>query len=274
MFWYVTLLVVVMAGTGPWLLGVYGEQWTSDALRKLRHDGWRLIERVPLEYGDIDHVLIGPGGVFAVESKNTAGRWALDDLDGRIADAVRQARRCADRLRVLLMEHSIRLRTGVRPLVVLWGPASFNSSTIDGVEVVHGPVLTHWRTTLGDGQLTPEQMDSAFDGLTRFVERRDKFIEREQGKPPKVVEIGPLAMASTVYLVTVGFLVALLFIGGALAVLGNGFVIPVLLASVIVGVLAHRHLRTRHLVKGWIAASVASSVALVAVVVLDLTGVI
>ncbi|HVE46191.1 MAG TPA: nuclease-related domain-containing protein [Acidimicrobiales bacterium] len=147
--WYVVVIVVVMAGTGSYLLGSYGEQWTSDALRKLSRHGWRLIEHVPLQYGDIDHVLLGPGGAYAIETKNSSRRWDLADPDRRLMEAIDQARGCANRLRKLLLEHSVRIRTDVRPLVVLWGTASATQSTFDGVQVVHGSALSEWKDSLG-----------------------------------------------------------------------------------------------------------------------------
>lgn len=270
-FWYVALMVVVMSGTATYLLGADGERWTSAALHKLTRHGWRLVEHVPLQYGDIDHVLVGPGGAFAVETKNTSGRWDLDERDDRIADAAVQARRCADRLRALLLEHSVRLRTEVRPLVVLWGRATATHGTVDGVEVVHGSALGEWTESLDDTVLSAEQVETAFDYLARFIAMRDAAIEKERGKLSRVVDVGPLAILSRVHTVAVGFLAALIAMVGGLKLVGNGLVIPVLLVSTLVGVAGLRHDRARHLVIGWLVASGATFVALLGWVVVSWT---
>lgn len=271
-FWYVVLMVVVMAGTASYLLGAYGEQATSDALHKLERQGWRLVEHLPLEYGDIDHVLVGPGGVYAVETKNTSGRWDLNDPDERLQDALQQARRCADRLRVLLLEHSVRLRADVRPLVVLWGQANATMATLEGVDIVHGPEMSQWKESLGTRVLTPEQIETAFAWLRRYIDMRDTDIQKKQGQLPILVEIGPLEILSRMGRFALGFAAALIAMGAALRVLGNGLVIPVLLVWMVGGFFALRHEKAHHLAIGWVAASVASWVCLVAWVILNWTG--
>jgi hypothetical protein len=73
-FWYVALIAVQLAGTTSYLLGAQGEEWTSDGLCKLRRRGWHLIEHVPLEWGDIDHALVGrpPGSSTTEEVERAA----------------------------------------------------------------------------------------------------------------------------------------------------------------------------------------------------------
>lgn len=267
-FWYIALTVVVMTGTGTYLLGADGERWTSDALRKLTRHGWQLIEHVPLEREDIDHVLIGPGGAFAVETKNTSGRWELNKPDQRVTDAAAQARRCAERLRVLLMEHSVRLRADVQPLVVLWGPANADRATVHGVQVVRGSALAEWKGSLGDAVFSADQVQAASDWLARYVARRDAAIEKDRGRLPSLIEVGPLALLARFHTASVGFLAALIAMVGALKLVGDGFVIPVMLLSLLVGAVAFRHRRARYLAIGWLAASGGSFVALVGWVVL------
>jgi hypothetical protein len=57
--------VVQVTGTASVMMGDLGEQWTASELRKLRRHGWRVVNHVRLREWDIDHVLVGPGGVFA-----------------------------------------------------------------------------------------------------------------------------------------------------------------------------------------------------------------
>jgi hypothetical protein len=55
-----------VTGSAPRMMGDEAEQWTARELRKMRRQGWRLVNQFQLALGDIDHVLIGPGGAYAV----------------------------------------------------------------------------------------------------------------------------------------------------------------------------------------------------------------
>ena len=61
--------------------GVEGEVLVGGVLDALAADGWRTLHDVDLGHGNIDHVAIGPGGVFSVETKSHAGRLKVADLD-------------------------------------------------------------------------------------------------------------------------------------------------------------------------------------------------
>jgi hypothetical protein len=57
-----------------WAVGQQGEQITGARLNRLRGKGWCVLHSVPLASGsDIDHVLIGPPGVFTVNTKHHRG---------------------------------------------------------------------------------------------------------------------------------------------------------------------------------------------------------
>jgi hypothetical protein len=52
-----------------WRLGARGEELVGRELAKLG-DEWRVLHSIPLgDHGDIDHLVIGPGGVFALNAK-------------------------------------------------------------------------------------------------------------------------------------------------------------------------------------------------------------
>jgi hypothetical protein len=54
-----------------WRVGAAGEEKVGPKLEKLVPLGWRVLHSVPVGAGDsdIDHVLIGPGGVFTINTK-------------------------------------------------------------------------------------------------------------------------------------------------------------------------------------------------------------
>ncbi len=59
-----------------WRVGAQGEKWAGEELDKLTKRGWTVVHDVPVgERGaNIDHVLVGPGGVFTVNSKYHVGK--------------------------------------------------------------------------------------------------------------------------------------------------------------------------------------------------------
>src|SRR3954453_4413988 len=73
--------VTQMAGTTSAMMGEIAEQWTAQELRKLRRHGWRIVNHLMLRTWDIDHVLVGPGGIFAVETKWSSRPWQLEPPD-------------------------------------------------------------------------------------------------------------------------------------------------------------------------------------------------
>ena len=91
----------------PWLKGVSGESQVQQALKELEPLGYRVINDVDMGRGNVDHVVVGPTGVFAIETKNRGGRVVSEE--GRLVNrwdeehasqAVREAMWVRDRARV------------------------------------------------------------------------------------------------------------------------------------------------------------------------------
>jgi len=83
--------------------GAQGEEVTAEALAKLP-DGWTVLHDIAWPgrpYANIDHVVVGPGGVFVIDSKNWSGDITIRDgvprQNGRVraagVDGVLQAAR-------------------------------------------------------------------------------------------------------------------------------------------------------------------------------------
>jgi hypothetical protein len=70
---------VLLPRLGRLSRGEQGELVVGAVLESL--DGWRVLHDVSLGRGNIDHVLIGPGGIFAVETKSHPGRIRADRVD-------------------------------------------------------------------------------------------------------------------------------------------------------------------------------------------------
>jgi hypothetical protein len=104
-------------------LGGLAEQWTSHELKKLRRAGWRLIDRVEFEDMDVDHVLVGPGGVLAIETKWSSS-WKVEAgaLETPFSDPVGQATFGARKIRLFLSSRGVDVE--VLPPCVCGAPVS------------------------------------------------------------------------------------------------------------------------------------------------------
>jgi Nuclease-related domain len=136
-----------------WRQGAEGEKATAKALRRFTRNGWALIHDVDTGRGNFDHILVGPAGVFLLESKNLGGlirvdqgvltvRWREDPNDGydiRHLTPCMKAR--AAELSAALRRTSLG-RVWVQPIVVLWGTFEQRSIESQGVAWVRGSDLS------------------------------------------------------------------------------------------------------------------------------------
>jgi hypothetical protein len=96
-------------------MGAEAEEWTAEVLAKLPSPPWRVFHDVPLEYSNVDHVVVGPGRIYAIETKWTGSGGAERFLKPAARQAERQARELAGRL-----ADSGCVRE-VLPVLVVWG---------------------------------------------------------------------------------------------------------------------------------------------------------
>jgi Nuclease-related domain len=63
-----------------WRRGAAGERRTARLLVPLERHGWAVLHdlAVPGSQANLDHLIIGPGGVFVIDSKHYRGRLQLD----------------------------------------------------------------------------------------------------------------------------------------------------------------------------------------------------
>lgn len=168
-------LTVQMTGTAPTMMGDLGEQWTAQELRKLGRRGWRLVNHVQLRQGDIDHVLVGPGGVFAVETKWSAQEWRWNPPDDRLRAAAVTAGSNARDLRLWHELKSLGV-TAVTPVVVLWQGAGRQvpgDAELEGARLVTSRTVDAWVSELGDGVLSEAQVEAAWQVLDQQCRLRD-----------------------------------------------------------------------------------------------------
>jgi hypothetical protein len=135
-----TLIVFWLTGGDvtslTWVRGATGERQTEEVLLELP-DGWCVFHDVPDGRGNWDHVAIGPGGVFAIDTKTyTALAKVEDDVlkSGRIRTPGAAFRGSAVRLKEAL-ERSCEESTWVQAIVAIWG--EFPEVEIEREKVVY-----------------------------------------------------------------------------------------------------------------------------------------
>jgi Nuclease-related domain len=124
-----------------WRRGAAGERRTARLLSHLERHGWAVLHDLALlgSQANLDHLVIGPGGVFAIDSKQYRGRLRLDAVGklwhGRypLAPALRAASWEADQAAKVLPDPGL----AVVPIVAVHGAqVPWGKVVIDGVPVV------------------------------------------------------------------------------------------------------------------------------------------
>jgi len=109
--------------------GERGEQHVADTLEELRTDGYKPVHDIIGKNFNVDHVLVGPGGVFAIETKFRSGKGEITFQNGEglfvggfpeERDCIKQARANAAAVSRLI-EENCGGREWVTPLVVFVG---------------------------------------------------------------------------------------------------------------------------------------------------------
>lgn len=67
-----------------WARGAEGEEVVGKVLEGLREEGWCVIHDVSFGRGNIDHIVVGPGGIFTIETKSHGGKVWPDHLDPKM----------------------------------------------------------------------------------------------------------------------------------------------------------------------------------------------
>ena len=154
-------------------LGFHGERAVAEELNQLMRSGCRVFHDVPMDpYGNIDHVIVSPAGVFAVEtktrSKHTAPKGKPDhvaEFDGKAVkfptwqdtEMVDQARMQGERLSTLLTS-AVGEPVAVQAVLAL--PGWFVKSSVPPGKVIamNPKRIKEIAVRAGSGTLTPEMI--------------------------------------------------------------------------------------------------------------------
>ena len=128
-----------------WARGIEGERKAAEYLAPLESDGFIVLNnrRIPGSKGDIDHIAIGPTGIFPIETKNWSGRLEVrnDRLFVGEQDrtwALEQLYREAFAVQVALGQELTRHRVTVTPILCAIGGVARGSRSAAGVAISDG----------------------------------------------------------------------------------------------------------------------------------------
>ena len=149
---------------------------TARLVEPLVEAGWGVVHQVDLGGHHVDHVLFGPGGVFAIESTAVAG---LDSFDaGMLRRALKWelTKATGNALEVQSMLEDIG-GGWVQPVLVVWGPGVADhdvaSSLVSPVVVAAGLRSSEWlpdMIALGDNELVaPSEVLAERLGASRAI---------------------------------------------------------------------------------------------------------
>jgi Nuclease-related domain len=149
-----------------WGRGAEGERRTGTAIRSLKRRGWASRHDLQGKYGNLDHVVVGPGGVFLLDSKSLSGTARVEEgvftvhfeaspiNDSALPRLPRWMHGAASGLRDRLLD-KLGWIVDVHPVVVLCGNFPQRIAQCDGVPFVAVDALAEWLETqprrLSDG---------------------------------------------------------------------------------------------------------------------------
>jgi hypothetical protein len=136
--------------------GATGEEQVGGLLEGLRDDGWRVIHDASFGHGNIDHIALGPGGLFTVETKSHPGPVRVRAIHGAILRQAQEEREAlegatGERTEALLVfsrawvDKPLARRRGVRVIPARMLPRYLNhrtdTLTPEQIERVHGRIV-------------------------------------------------------------------------------------------------------------------------------------
>ena len=149
-----------------WRRGAEGEEEVGWQLRKLG-DGWKVLHSVPVGTGDtdIDHVVIGPPGVFTLNTKNHLGGRVTVTAKAIYANGTFQPylakSRAEGKRATKLLTTSCGFEVIAQPLIVIMADELKIKGLTDGVQVVGRKRISRW--LLNQRQtLVPEEVDAIY----------------------------------------------------------------------------------------------------------------
>lgn len=155
----VVLLVLTDRTASPlidrWRRGAAGEELVGQVLDNLRDSGWFALHDVQLGRGNIDHVLVGPAGIFTIETKSHRGRLRAAAIDSKMLKQAYAEAKLMERI------------TGLRADPLLVFSSAYLTPAVtrrDGVLILPARMLAGHLKRRG-GTIPPERVKDVYQRL-------------------------------------------------------------------------------------------------------------
>jgi hypothetical protein len=176
----------LLNGDAAYLIaGALGESHTSEELEAAMKAGliWSCVPNVEASGRDVDHIVLAPSGVLALETK-----WRFKGANNQWLHAsAEKADKAARQARLVMQAKPIDLRTAVTPVVVVWGGARRElplEQLVAGVAVVRGEYLLTWLERCSRGRLAQDHAEQLQSKLVAFAASHHAATGRDAGAPP------------------------------------------------------------------------------------------
>ena len=191
MFGLGAALVIAMRESPPWYiekwqLGAQGERKTEKVLKKLERSQWLVVHDIACARGNYDHIVVGPAGVFLLDTKNLQGIVHMrggqpylrrrsdpeaDESCGWIRSGALAGAAC--------LHGELKRRAGhspwVKAVVVLWSDFDERLHEEEKCVFVHGSRLHEWITSRPDAldQATKEDVATEIQAIAAEARSAD-----------------------------------------------------------------------------------------------------
>lgn len=186
--------------------GALGEASTADALAELTPDGWVVLhDRLAPAGGNIDHLLVGPGGVVVVDSKNWSGAVVVNSDGLRVGGR----NRSAEVARVATLAEAVRqslaeadLHPPVHAVVSLTQEAPPDGP----VRLIAGPLVAGvadvpWSIKALRTLVRPSQVDALVARALQAFPAADRTLDEAlEARSPKPRAVGDLFSRANIFL--------------------------------------------------------------------------
>jgi Nuclease-related domain len=170
-----------------WQRGAEGERKTAKVLKPLQRSGLHVFHDIQTGHGNYDHVLVGPTGVFLLETKNLNGIVEMRDgtphlLRRHDPDAETPIKRmrpsvlsAAARLKQEI-ERQAGLRPWVQAVVVLWADFPEGLAEHDRCAYVHGSRLRAWLRSRPN-RISEDRAERIADAVAALADTPDSVAD-------------------------------------------------------------------------------------------------
>lgn len=170
-FWI--LVTRLFEVTYPQTVGVKAEKMSRELISEV--PDWLAVHDLPLDGRNIDHVIVTPLAVLAVETK-WWGAGSRPAHHRRRENAVEQARRNARTLGHLLTSFDARYALPVWPVLLTWGPGA-DDTRLGPVDIVDGEDPRAWLAAYQTGAISSTLAEEVHAALLQHRARHDAHAQ-------------------------------------------------------------------------------------------------